>query len=404
MKSQDLDKLNLPDSPGVYYFLNNKKEVLYVGKATSLKDRVKSYFSKDILLTRGPKIEKMLVEASWVQYQETPSVLEALILEASEIKKIQPPYNSKEKDDRSYWSVVITKEEFPRVLVVRGRNIDKDENLDYEIRSVFGPFPHAKELKEALKIIRKIFPFRDEKCKLTGRPCFNAQLGLCPGPCALLINKTKYQKIIKHLELFFDGKKEKLVRELEVEMQRLAKREEFEEADKLKRQIFALDHIQDVALIRQDIENISSGVRIEAYDIAHLGGRDVVGVMVVVSDNDKDLSQYRKFKIKEDKNDDNKNLAEVLLRRFGHPEWRFPDLVVVDGARAQINTARRVLLSLGLEHIGVVAVTKDERHKAKAIVGLQDKNLEKGVLLANAEAHRFAIQYHRKLRGRGFRI
>src|SRR3989344_883972 len=164
-----IENLGLPDTPGVYFFQKGK-EILYIGKATSLKDRVKSYFARDILLTRGPLIEKMLVEANRVKFVETDSVLEALIHEAYEIKKNQPFYNSKEKDDKSYNFVTITKEparlngrsggEFPKVTVTRGSG-------------TYGPFPHGAELKEALKIIRKIFPYRDEKCKLAGKPCFN---------------------------------------------------------------------------------------------------------------------------------------------------------------------------------------------------------------------------------------
>src|SRR3989344_8575812 len=142
-----IENLGLPDTPGVYFFQKGK-EILYIGKATSLKDRVKSYFARDILLTRGPLIEKMLGEANRVQFVETDSVLEALMLEAYEIKKNQPFYNSKEKDDKSYNFVTITKGEFPKVTVTRGSG-------------TYGPFPHGAELKEALKIIRKIFPYSD---------------------------------------------------------------------------------------------------------------------------------------------------------------------------------------------------------------------------------------------------
>jgi excinuclease ABC subunit C len=185
----------------------------------------------------------------------------------------------------------------------------------------------------------------------------------------------------------------------------LAKSQEFEQAEELKRKLFALDHIQDVALIKADMEHrpsTSLGAirpwRIEAYDIAHLSGTNVVGVMTVVEDGEVNKSQYRKFKIRADKNDDTNNLKEVLTRRLNHPEWPMPSLIAVDGGVAQLNAAREVT------DIPTVAVTKDERHKAKTILGLTDKTLEKAILLANAEAHRFAIGYHRKLRGKGFRL
>ena len=411
MKLADLKKFNLPDAPGVYFFKRGAK-ILYVGKATSLKDRVKSYFARDITMTRGPKITKMLEDSTKVEFTQTDSVLEALILEANEIKKHQPIYNAKEKDDKSYNFITITKEEFPKVVITRGSG-------DY------GPFPHSSELKEGLKIIRKIFPFRDEKCKLTGKPCFNAQLGLCAGPCAGWIMKTEYRKLIKKIKLFFEGKKPQLIKTLEKEMSALAKKHEFEEAEKIKRQLFALDHIQDIALIKQDlgfrIQDV--GMRIEAYDIAHLSGKDVVGVMTVVDLSagrqgmgEVNKSQYRKFKIKADKNDDTKNLKEVLERRFGHPEWPMPQLIVVDGGMGQLNAGKEILKKRGL-NIEIVSLVKDERHKAREIKGLtsntdqpageagsQGLTLAKSILLANSEAHRFAIGYHRKLRSKGFRI
>lgn len=410
MKGQDVAKFNIPDSPGVYYFLGPKREILYVGKATSLKDRVKSYFARDILLTRGPKIVKMLGEAELVDFKATDSVLEALILEANEIKKHQPVANSASKDDKTYNYVAITKEDFPKIVFVRGKELSLMTDAKKRFSKVFGPFPHGGELREALKIIRRIFPYRDEKCKIAPegkptRPCFNAQIGLCPGPCAGRISKAEYRKIIRHITLFFEGRKTALITSLEGEMKKLAKAREFEGAEKVKRQIFALDHIQDMALIKRDIEKspTEEGFRIEAYDIAHLSGSNVVGVMTVVCDGELDKSQYRKFKIKLDKNDDTKNLKEVLSRRLNHPEWTFPNLIAIDGGVGQLNAAKEVLKERGV-NIDVVSIVKDDRHKAREILGLTDKSHERAIILANAEAHRFAIGYHRKLRSKGFRI
>lgn len=406
MKKTLLAKFNLPDAPGVYLFLGKNREILYIGKATSLKDRVKSYFVRDILMTRSPLIAKMLEEAKKIEFFQTDSVLEALLLEASMIKKSQSIYNSREKDDKSYNYVVITKEDYPRLLIVRGR--DLQYGLPREALAEWGPFPHGGELKEALKIIRKIFPYRDSKCKLNGKPCFNAQIGLCPGPCAGRISKKNYKKIIHHLELFFEAKKPQLIKSLEKEMRLFAKEQKFEEAEKVKRQIFALNHIQDIALIKSDLKsrilNPKSTFRIEAYDIAHISGTNVVGVMVVVEDGELAKSQYRKFRIHDDQNNDTANLKEVLTRRLAHPEWRFPDLIVVDGGKGQINVTKEVLGKAGL-NIAVVSVVKDERHKAREILGSgQSSALTKSILLANSEAHRFAISYHRKLRGKGFRV
>ncbi len=407
MVLEDLKKFDLPDVPGVYFF-KNKRGILYVGKATSLVDRVKSYFARDILLTRGPKIHKMLAEATSVDFRATDSVLEALILEANEIRRLQPIYNSREKDDKSYNFVIITDEEFPRILVERNRNLEsKLEARSYKLKASFGPYPHSRELREALKIIRKIFPYRDEKCLVTSKlkPCFNAQLGLCPGPCAGIISKTEYGKQIRQIKLFLSGKKETLVKLLEKEMQACAKEREFEKAEVVKRKIFALDHIQDVALIKADLGKGDS-FRVEAYDIAHMSGREVVGVMTVVCDGEVEKSQYRKFKIRADKNDDVNNLKEILSRRLNHLEWPLPQLVVVDGGIAQLHAAEVVLKERGLS-IPIVAVTKDKHHKAKQIIPklkILNPVSERAILLANAESHRFAIGYHRKLRRKGFRI
>ncbi|MDO8728262.1 MAG: hypothetical protein Q7K26_00045 [bacterium] len=409
-----LTKFNLPDAPGVYFFKRGK-QILYIGKATNLKDRVKSYFVRDILMTRSPFIAKMLEEAQKIEFIQTDSVLEALILEANLIKKYQPIYNSKEKDDKSYNFVTVTKEEFPKVVITRGSG-------------TYGPFPHGNELREAIKIIRKTFPYRD-KCipyeekikKLKSKPparttgvvqsggCFNAQIGLCPGVCIGRISKTEYRKIIKHLKLFFEGKKSRLLKSLEKEMKIFIREYKFEEAGRVKKQLFALGHIQDIALLKRDLEanteNLETNFRIEAYDIAHISGTDVVGVMVVLENRVLVKSQYRKFKIRRDSNNDVANLRETLTRRLAHTEWKSPNLIVVDGGRGQINVAQDVIKKVGLA-ISVVSVVKDDKHKAREILGksVEDSTLHSVIFLANAEAHRFAIQYHRKLREKRFEV
>lgn len=163
MERKDLDALDIPDAPGVYRFRDPRKQILYVGKATSLRDRVKSYFNGDITVARGTRIAHMVAEAKTVDWEKTDSVLEALILEANQIKKYQPPYNVREKDNKSFNYIVITDEPFPRVLLVRGRDLFQKWH-DRDIKHLFGPFPHGTVLKEALRIVRKIFPFRDSTC------------------------------------------------------------------------------------------------------------------------------------------------------------------------------------------------------------------------------------------------
>jgi len=413
----------LPNTPGVYFFRKGKT-ILYIGKATSLQDRVKSYFNKNLSQTRGPLIVKMLGEATNVSFIQTDSVLEALILESNQIKKYQPIYNTQEKDNKSFNYVVITKEDFPRVLVVRGRQLTPPQPLPLsrgganEWDAIFGPFPHGSELREAIRIIRKIFPFRD-KCGFgQGKACFNRQLGLCPGVCTGEISKRDYNKIIRHIILFFEGKKTQLVKSLEKEMKNLAKTHKFEEAEKIKKTIFALNHIRDVSLLKSDITTIYRSdnedgakkvFRIEAYDVAHISGSDTVGVMTVIQDGEVNKNQYRKFKIQgienKIKTDDAANLKELIRRRLGHLEWPLPNLIVVDGGTAQINAARNILIERGF-NIEITAVIKDERHKAREIVGLKGtvEKWGRAILLANSEAHRFAIAYHRNIRGKRFKI
>ncbi|MFZ2770160.1 MAG: hypothetical protein WAZ50_03495, partial [Minisyncoccia bacterium] len=207
------------------------------------------------------------------------------------------------------------------------------------------------------------------------------------------------------------AKKDLLIKNIEKEMKQLAKLEKFEEAEKLKRTLYALEHIQDIALIKRDIERgtLENAYRIEAYDIAHLSGKDTVGVMTVVLNGELAKDQYRKFKIigqnKKVNIDDTANLREIIRRRLGHAEWALPNLIVIDGSTAQINAARSVLKERGFL-IEIVSVVKDERHKAKDMIGLKGtvEKWGRSILLANSEAHRFAINFHRKLRSKGFRI
>lgn len=425
MNQKNLAKFKLPDKPGVYFFLKGK-EILYIGKATSLKDRVKSYFGKDLIETRGPIILDMVFKSTNLKWQAVDSVLEALILEAELIKKHQPKYNTKEKSDKSFLSVVITKEKLPRVFTVRSRDLKENSNIinNVIISKTYGPFTSGTQLREALRLIRKIFPFLDDKSKNYLE--FYKQINLVPN----LEDSKLYLQNIKNIKLFFAGKKKQILRNLKKEMSAFAKTKRFEEAGELKRQIFALQHINDVALLREEnparknlsgllhpidgtfpVPNFSEqAFRIEAYDIAHMSGKNMVGVMTVVVNGEAEKSEYKKFKIRTQADaNDTGALWEVLERRLAHPEWPYPSLIVVDGGKAQINVTRQILSSLPAQagvHLAVpiVSVLKDERHKARAILG--DKKLgveyEREILLANSEAHRFAIAYHKQMRNKNF--
>lgn len=409
MKLETFKKLKLPGTPGVYFFYKGT-EIVYIGKATSLKDRVKSYFGKDLIETRGPLLVDMVFQADKIDWQGTDSVLEALILEASLIKKYQPKYNTKEKDDKSFNYVIITKparaggEPLPKVLVVRGRELRQfPEKFPFSAK--FGPFTNGAQLREAMKIIRPIFPFIDAQSAKRDNQEFYRQLGLSPDVKDSVATEV-YKKNIANLKLFFQGKKKRILSNFKKEMLVYAKNKQFEQAGAMKYRIFALTHINDVALLKKEnyARSDASAFRIECYDVAHMSGKNMVGVMTVVENGQPAKHEYKKFKIRtQTGSNDVGALTEILERRLAHPEWAFPQLIVVDGGVAQINAAQKVLKSLKIK-IPVTSVLKDERHKPKAIMGdeVSARAHKAAILLGNSEAHRFAITYHKNMRSKNF--
>jgi excinuclease ABC subunit C len=203
--------------------------------------------------------------------------------------------------------------------------------------------------------------------------------------------------------LFLQGKKKRVIKELTKQMNEAAKDEQFEYAATLRNRIFALEHIRDVSLIKNDLfyEATRDLKRVEAYDVAHMSGRSMTGVMTVVHGSTPDPAEYRQFNIRStSSSNDPLALGEVLIRRFKHKEWPMPDLIVMDGGEVQLNVVRNFLKSQSLEHqIDVVSVVKDERHKPKDILGEKQSIEQYGrevILLANSEAHRFSIKLLRQ--------
>jgi len=423
MTRHEFNKLKLPDSPGVYFFKDIESTILYIGKAASLRDRVRSYFSADLAESRAPAIAGMVTEAQSIDWQTTDSVLEALILEANLIKRQSPRYNVADKDNKSFNYLVITKEDFPRVLIIRGRELfGISENArDLEFRNIFGPYPHGGSLKEAVKIVRRIFPFRDSKCtpcddqlfKVSSKgspwiiqglpldkckPCFNRQIGLCPGVCTGEISKADYKMQIRHICELFSGNFKGLKRQLVREMKQAAADENFEKAATLRRQCEALEHIRDVSLIKGESRIApGGGTRIEAYDVAHTAGKETVAVMTVVNNGEPVKDAYRKFKIRTVSNNDVAALKETISRRLEHSEWPLPRIIAIDGGKAQVRAVEKILTDSGLA-LPVVGVVKDEFHRPSKLIGDSQiiKAHERDLLLANSEAHRFALNFHRK--------
>ncbi|MBI5421410.1 MAG: UvrB/UvrC motif-containing protein [Parcubacteria group bacterium] len=376
---------------------NQHGVLLYVGKAANLKRRVSSYFNR----SHEARIESMVSRIHSIEYKKTGSVLEALMLEAELIKKYKPPFNVREKDDRSFLYVEITKEPFPRVLLVRG----KSEIMGKR----FGPFVSASDIREALRILRRIFPWNthspEKKISIQKKPCFDYQIGLCPGTCIGAITKSEYRKQINYLNNFFAGKKERVVVSLEKEMKEASKKKEFEHAEKLRRQINALRHIKDTALIKRDVIQDTKyqiqDTRIEGYDISNISGTSAVGSMVVFIDGKPDKSEYRKFKIRTVEGpNDVAMLREILQRRFQHP-WQQPNLILVDGGLPQVHCAEKVLRDLEI-NIPIVGIAKGRDRKKNEFVGNVGRYNQDVLVKVRDEAHRFAITYHRAVRKKAF--
>ena len=398
----------LPDVPGVYLMKNVRGDIIYVGKATSLKRRVSSYFTRP----HDSRIQKMVGEIRSIDYIEKPTAIEALILEANLIKYYFPPYNVKDKDNKSFLYLVITKEDFPKPLLIRGTDLTEDASKKY--KAVFGPYTSPRSLRAALDLIRRAFPW--STCEPgQKRACFYHHLKLCPGVCIGAVDRTVYAKTIRDLIKFFDGKKDDILTSYKREMKAAAKEKRYEEAAELRNKIFFLEHIQDVAILKredEDVDKIREGEaavnvfgRIEGYDISNISGTSSVASMVVFEDGAPAKAEYRKFRIKTVVgSNDVASMKETLARRFRN-SWRKPDLLLIDGGWPQVNAAIQVVRHFELG-IPVVGLAKGPDRKKDELI-CDPNNLEicaicerhKNLLVAvRDEAHRFAITYHRKLR------
>jgi len=429
----------LPKSPGVYAFKN--KEILYIGKAANIRERVKNHFQQPAY-----RDNLFINQVSKIGYIKTKSEIEALIFEANLIKKYQPKYNVVWRDDKNYFFVGMTNEDFPRIFLTHQPN--PISNLQFTIYNFAGPFVDGKALKQTLKILRKVFPYRS--CKtLPKRPCLWYHLGRCPAPCLIktkleekiLFEKIKKecQKNAKNVFQIFQGEKTQVLKNLKKEMKEASKLQDFERAAKMRNQIEALEKILANAKIFepqlpqsdwQRIQEILKGIlkskrgisRIEAYDVSNIQGQLATGSMVIFVNGLPDKNFYRKFKIKiTGKPNDVAMLKEVLNRRFKHPEWPFPDLILIDGGIAQLNAALKVKnqprvlikkstsgVDYGIKNrIKIISLAKKENklfienRKEPILLKTLSREIFNLILQLRDEAHRFAISYHKKLRERG---
>ncbi|MFA5177068.1 MAG: excinuclease ABC subunit UvrC [Candidatus Omnitrophota bacterium] len=393
----------VPDASGVYLMKDSSGQVIYVGKAKSLKKRLSNYFGPSL----DAKTRMLMSQVGAIAYKLTPTESLALLLEASLIHQYTPKYNVSLRDDKSFPLVKITNEKFPAICITRRR---EDDGATY-----FGPYTSAWLLKEALKTIRKRFPYRSCK-QMPAKACIYYRIGLSPAPCIGKISPKEYARTIKNISLILEGKTDLLVRKLLREMQRRARQRAFEEAARIRDQVNALSAISQnyAGLPNQgELEDLKSllrlkelPARIEAFDISNISGKEACGSMASFYRGLPDKNNYRRFRIKTVSSiNDYGMLAEVVRRRYSRlvgEKLPLPDLILIDGGRAHLAVAAREISRLGL-NTPLVSIAKGEEHiytrHRQAPLKLQADTPALNLLRrVRDEAHRFAVAYHHLLR------
>ncbi len=370
----------LPRSPGVYFHKSVTGEIIYVGKAAVLKNRVRQYFQS----TRDmdAKTRALVAEIHDTDWTETESEIDALFLESEMVKRYMPRYNILLRDDKSQMFVRIDmKSEWPTVTFTRG---PLDDGAEY-----FGPYYNGFAIKKALRYLRKIFPYYTKPPKPGERPSLDAHIGLDPRPGT---GSEEYKATLRKLIRYFQGGRKTLTRELEREMKTAARLHDFENAALLRNKLRDLGELQrrimfgdkeflniskDKALsdLRDLLGLSKTPARIEGYDISHMSGTNVVASMVAFTNGVSDRANYRKFKAKLQQNDDYYNMYETLLRRGSEKnikEWGRPDLILIDGGKGQLDAALRALEERGLD-IPTISIAKREEemivHRTRSHIG-----------------------------------
>ncbi len=406
---------NIPDLPGVYLMKNKKGDILYIGKAASLRKRVASYFRGETNISH--RIRLMLEKIGDISFLVTGSEAEALIAESALIKKYKPHYNVALKDDKSYPYLKLTVgEEFPRLILVRKRRglFARTATKVQDGSVYYGPYTDVKLLRKALSIMKRIFPLRN--CvRIPKKVCLDYHIGQCYGPCVQAIKKYDYADIVKELKLFLSGRRKLLIDRLTKKMQKTAARKDYEKAALLRDRITALSVVPK--LTRKPYDEIVALMhllglrrtprRIESYDISNISGKEAAGSMITFIDGRPSKDGYRRFKIREVRGiDDYKMMKEIIKRRYERVKQEklsCPDLIIVDGGKGQLNAACSTLKELGFERIPAIGIAKRFEHiylkgrKEPVIFSHRSAVLDLIQRLRD-EAHRFAIRYHRKLR------
>lgn len=415
-----------PTTPGVYLMKDAEDRVIYVGKAVNLRSRAGSYFLAAAREER--RTADLVTEIADISYIETETEVDALLLEARLIKDIQPRFNTDLKDDKTFpYLQLTTREDFPRVEFTRTPR-SKGTRL-------YGPFTSAGQLRETITVLQKIFRFRtcsldieadDEKWRWF-RPCLLASINQCTAPCNLRISKDDYRRDILRLRMFLDGKRTQLFRELEKEMQEAAKNLQFERAaairDQLKAlrsielrgdldtheqpEVFYIDPKKGMAGLKKVLNLPELPRRIEGMDIAHLQGGETVASVVQFIDGLPFKHGYRRYKIRTVQGvDDFASMREVVSRRLRGLQQKgesFPDLLLIDGGKGQLNAAIAAMRAIEIEPPMTISLAK--REEEIFLPGESEpKRLSRNsfalrlLQYVRDEAHRFAQHYHHLLR------
>ena len=415
-----------PTAPGIYLMKDAQGRVIYVGKAKNLRSRAGSYFHKTA--ADDKRICDWITEVADVEFLIADSEVDAMLMEARLIKDIQPQYNRDLKDDKSFpYLQITTGEDFPRVNFTR-------EPLDRGVK-LYGPFPRAKTLRGAIQVLQRVFKFRT--CSLDieegdprwrwFRPCLLHSINQCTAPCNVRIDKESYRTDIRRLQLFLDGKKDVLLKEMNEEMREASKALLFEKAARLRDEIKALgaislrgnlaQHAQPEVFYvdpRKGLKGLKKILKldsiprtIDGVDIAHLGGNEMVGSLVTFIDGLPFKPGYRRYQIKSVAGiDDFASIREIVTRRIKGLQERdepFPDIWLIDGGKGQLSSALAAFETLKVVPPTVIALAKREEEifvqgRSDPIVLSRRSFALRLLQYVRDEAHRFAQHYHHMLR------
>ena len=423
----------LPDAPGVYLFKDEHDVVVYVGKARSLRNRVRTYFQPAVDL--GPRKGAMLERIWSIDTVPARSEAEALFMESRLIKDLKPHYNVLATDDRTFPYLAVTmRDEFPGVFITRN-----PQDKQFRQARLFGPFASSGALREALGVMQRIFRFRtchldikaDDKANRWFRPCLLHAIDQCSAPCANHIDGPSYRADIKRMLAFIGSQRTQVMRDLQAQMEAASSARNYERAACMRDQLRAIEKLDerehnpqaarawqpevtvfatDPSASMRSLNRLFGGevpIRsMEAIDIAHLGGSETVGAKVCFIDGKPFKDAYRRYRIRTADNDDYQSMREVVARGYrkaGHGETLFPDLVLIDGGQGQLAAAQEAFAAMPHQPPLVVALAKKEellwvQAKAEPIRLGRTHPALKLCQAIRDEAHRFAGHYHTILR------